>query len=129
MPGKPSRRDRRRRGTAAERRPRPAPPVSPGRIVRAARSATPPEAPEDTATTAPEPTPAVPAQAPVAAQNGARVRGRGVGALRRGATSSARALEAQREERIRRDSVRDLRSIGLAAAVTAVALVAAAVFL
>lgn len=129
MPGKPSRRDRKRRGAAAEGRPPPAPPVSPGRIVRAARAGAPPAAREDAPTMAPEPTPAAPRQAPVPAQNGARARNRGVGALRRGATSSARALEAQREERIRRDSVGDLRSIGLAAAVTAAALAAAAVFL
>ncbi len=129
MPGKPSRKDRKRRGPAAERRPRPAPPVSPGRIVRAARAGAPPAAPEDIPTTASEPTQAAPQQTPAAAQTGVRARGRGVGALRRGATSSARALEAQREERIRRDSVRDLRSIGLAAVITAAALAAAAVFL
>lgn len=76
-----------------------------------------------------EPVAAAQPQTPAAAQSGVQARGRGVGALRRGATSSARALEAQREERIRRDSVRDLRSIALAAIVTAIALTAAAVFL
>ena len=127
MPGKPSRRDRRRRGAPAER-PRPAPPVSPGRIVRAAR----PDMPVSDGTMAPETAdvaaPARTAQPPAAA--GARaVRGRGTGALRRGATTSARALEAQREERIRRDSVKDLRSIAIAAVATSAALIAAAVFL
>jgi hypothetical protein len=38
-------------------------------------------------------------------------------------------MEVQREERIRRDSVKDLRSIAVAAAVTVVALVAAAILL
>ena len=129
MPGKPSRRDRKRRGPTTERRPRPAPPVSPGRIVRAASATAPPAVREDTPALAQEPTAAALPQATAAAQNSGRARGRGIGALRRGATSSARALEAQREERIRRDSVRDLRSIGIAAVVTAVALVATAVFL
>ena len=38
-------------------------------------------------------------------------------------------MEVQREERIRRDSVKDLRSIAVAATVTVVALVAAAILL
>ena len=38
-------------------------------------------------------------------------------------------MEIQREERIRRDSVKDLRSIAAAAAITVVALVAATTLL
>ena len=139
MPGKPSRRDRRRRGSATERRPRPAPPVSPGRIVRTPRTGdatatreteTRADAPPTAA--APEQTPATSAQTGSRAASGqgrAQARGRGVGPLRRGATTSARALETQREERVRRDSVRDLRSIGLAAVITTIALIAAATLL
>ena len=128
MPGKPSRRDRKRRGTAApERRPRPAPPVSPGRIVRAARPDSPTAERDDSAAARGVAERPVVAQQQPAATTAARARG--VGALRRGATASARALEAQREERVRRDSIKDLRSIAIAAVVTTAALVTVATLL
>ena len=127
MPGKPSRRDRRRRGAGPEGRPRPAPPIAPGRVVRAARVGAPTVTREDNSPATVRPQPAAPEQATAVAQRGPRPRASGVGALRRGATTSQRAMEIQREERIRRDSVKDLRSIAVAAAVTVVALVAAAI--
>ena len=131
MPGKPSRRDRRRQGGNAEQRPRPAPAVPSRRIVRTPRSDAPgaavveqPEAqvlPE-----APAPTVAPPA---TAVGRGRGPRAGAANALRRGATNSARALEIQREERVRRESLGDLRMIGVSAAITIVALGVAAVVL
>jgi hypothetical protein len=44
-------------------------------------------------------------------------------------TVSARALEAQREERVRREAMRDLRRIGITTAITLAGLAAAVVFL
>ena len=129
MPGKPSRRDRKRRGAEPERRPRPAPPIAPGRVVRAARVGAPTATREDSSPATVQPEAAAPEQATAVTQRGPRPRATGVGALRRGATSSARAMEIQREERIRRDSVKDLRSIAVAAAITVVALVAATTLL
>ena len=125
MPGKPSRRDRRRRGASTERRPRPAPPVAPGRIVRAARTeafTTRPETETDV-----EPDVIEETQATAEALRPTRARAGATGTLRRGATTSARAMEAQREERIRRDSIKDLRTIAVAATVTLVGLITAAI--
>lgn len=131
MPGKPSRKVRKRQGGNAEHRPRPAPPVSSQRIVRTPRreatNVTDVERPD--AQVVPE-APAAPMSQPTtAATREDTPRSGAANPLRRGATASARALEVQREERIRRESLGDLKRIALAAAVTVVALGVAAVVL
>ena len=131
MPGKPSRRDRRRQGGNAEHRPRPAPPVSSQRIVRTPRrevtSVADVERPDAQVGPA-APAASIPQPATAAARED-RPRAATANPLRRGATTSARALEAQREERIRRESLGDLKLIAVAAAITVVALGVAAVVL
>ena len=131
MPGKPSRRDRRRQGGNAEQRPRPAPAAPSRFIVRTPRS----DAPGAVAVEQPEPqvlpeapTPTV-AQPATAVGRARRPRAGTANVLRRGATTSARALEIQREERVRRESLGDLKMIGVAAAITLVVLGVAAVVL
>ncbi len=131
MPGKPSRRDRRRQGGNAENRPRPAPPVSSQRIVRIPRreatSIADVERP-DAQVVHEAPAASIP-QPATAAARAVTPRAAAANPLRRGATTSARALEAQREERIRRESLGDLKLITVAAAITVVALGVAAVVL
>ena len=151
MPGKPSRRVRRRQGGNAEPRPRPAPPVSSQRIVRTPRREATnvpdverPDAqvlPETPAASVSQPTTAAaredrpragianPGQSSPNPSESPRPRAGAANTLRRGATASARALEAQREERVRRETLGDLKYIAVAAAITVVALGVAAVVL
>ena len=131
MPGKPSRRVRKRQGGNTERRPRPAPAVSSQRIVRTPRreaaGATEVERPD--AQILPEATAASASLPANAAAREETPRAGVANPLRRGATTSARAMEAQREERIRRESLGDLKRIAIAAGVTVVALGLAAAVL
>ena len=120
MPGKPSRRDRHRSGAggrAPASRPRPAPPVSPQRLARQERERRPEL--EETAEGEVLDQQIEEKAAPVSASQQSSP-----STERRRATTSARTLEVQREERLRRDAVRDLRRIGITAGVTLVALAA-----
>ena len=120
MPGKPSRKDRRRSGSlgnAPVRRPRPAPAVSPHRVARQEPEEASPdveaeqsvqEKEEVVATVAPSrPSPRV--------------------MQRRSMTSSARTAETQREERLKREAMHDLRRIGITAGITLTAFAVALV--
>ena len=120
MPGKPSRKDRRRSGglrNAPVRRPRPAPAVSPHRIARRESEEASREIEADqiakeeeavAATVAPSrPSPRM--------------------TQRRSMTSSARAAETQRVERLRREAMHDLRYIGITAGITLIVFVVAIV--
>ncbi len=157
MPGKPSRKDRRRSGPAGptpQRRPRPAP------AVRAARPAAPADdAPieeeqehliqateGDVAEVADQPaaqplqparrpgggppprTTGTPADVDGAGSEPATRPGRTAirpGTRRPGGTSSARALEQQREQRAQRDTFHDLQVTGIVAGITVLGLIAA----
>ena len=157
MPGKPSRKDRRRSGpdrTTPQRRPRPAPAVRAARPVAPADDAPIDEAQGDliqatagdAAAVADQPSsqPSQPARRP---GGGPSPRATGTtanvdtarrepaarpsrtavrpGARRPGGTSSARALEQQREQSVQLDAFHDLKVTGIVAGITILGLMLA----
>ncbi len=159
MPGKPSRKDRRRSGpggTTPQRRPRPAPAVRAARPVAPEEDAPSDEEQEgllpategDAASVADQPVSQAPQPAP-RPRGGPSPRATGAitdadragrepaaragqtatlpGARRPGGTSSARALEQQREQRVQRDTFHDLKVTGIVAGITALGLILAVV--
>ena len=144
MPGKPSRKDRRRTGGGAQSRPKPAPAVRTARPLPPTEESTPEEQlePQAEAPIASGPVDAAPVQrrqpgsrpVPVAErQESQRTLSERAGlpsvrpgSRRPGGTASARAVELQREQRIRRDTVHDLKVTAVVAGIAIAMLIAVA---